>query len=99
MMDVMQYLAPLGVGGVLAAFIFMAYRKDSKKAENEKMDIVAEYAKRLEHQVNNQRMDRQILIETLDKVNSNLATANELHRNLSNDMRDLVRTIGNNYQR
>ena len=27
--NMIQYLAPLGVGGILAAFIFLAYRKDS----------------------------------------------------------------------
>jgi len=27
--NLIQYFAPLGVGGILAAFIFLAYRKDS----------------------------------------------------------------------
>lgn len=94
-MEILQYLAPLGVGVILAAFIFTVYRKDTRKAENEKLMMVVEYANKLEHFNNNQKQDRIVLLDTLERVNTSLSLGNELHRNLANEMRDLVREVIN----
>ncbi len=73
--DTLKWLSSLGVGGVIAGFMFVFYRKDRQSY----IEASAQYAHNLEIHAQVWREDRRVLMELLKSTSE---TLNQLTRSI-----------------